>query len=422
MEDIEQRALDRAMVRRGEIPVPMAGQRALPTPPVPPPSARFREAAASTSADGMREGIAGLDRAVRGVGQVVGEVLDVRNIGREIGAAVQGVEPVLVEEAITRGALRPLTPQELAATDGPDEREHFSWDGKLYARRFTDPETGETVDVTTPDTAFGRLSRLGRWMGASMAVDADIAGPAAAARALRGERRAAGSVRSGVGPEDASPLSTIERGGEAFVSAPGTGPVFGVVSADLAASAGIRQGEILLPRGWHNALTGNGKGLDHIEQQRGSGLLDKLTDASGRPYRSYAEVARDVLASPDEVLLQAARRSLIFVGGAPPTPPARGRPTKPTVIVAAEWNEAAQGYEIITMIPYEERRLRALVERGDAVKVWPPPRTTANAGAGDPPSLTPATPSEADTPQGTRATSQTQETIAPRAPESNDGP
>jgi hypothetical protein len=449
MNDIEQRALERIMIRRGELPAPTEP----PVIDVVPRGAADRGTGALGGQPGgvdggqvqprvsgrtpqavtaRQQGAAPLEQSVTaGLGAVanaVGEAVNPAFIMDDLQGALQNVSPVLMSRAIEAGAVRPLASVADLVQDEqgrnllPDGTplvgsEHVVWRDQVYPRRFTDPTSGSTLDPSTQDVTdvaepglYQSAVRLGRLFSAIMPDP--LGGVSNVAATARGMTSGGRAMRTGAGG--------IERGGEKFVTLGAAGARFGRVDADLAGAAGIREGEILLPEGWHNPVTGAGKGLAHIEAQRGD-LLQRLHKADGTAYGSWAEVVRDVVAAPYEVLQQPARRTLLYVGSIPETPKSRGRPTKPTVIIATEWNDAAQGYEIVTIVPYTERRLAQLTQSGDVKKVWPPSRTTANADAGDPPPLTPAAQSEASTPQGTRATGQTSSTLAPRAPENNDG-
>lgn len=130
-------------------------------------------------------------RAARAVGDAAAQAFSPQAVLDDMSAAFQGVDPARVERAIQAGALKPLR-----NIDGPQSEDDplpeqvpggtFGWRGKLYPRQFADPETGATLDVSTPDTISGRLSRLGRFLGATMYGDALGGAAAMGRRAVRG--------------------------------------------------------------------------------------------------------------------------------------------------------------------------------------------------------------------------------------------
>lgn len=408
-EDIETRALERLMVRRGEMPPPAVtiepaeGTR---EPLLPPPgsAALPPDAFGATGQRLIRALGAPFQEAAgaaRAVGALAGAAFNPVNMLDDLQGALQNVSPVLMNRAIEAGAVEPLgsVNDVVQQDDGSqflggtrlDPDQHVVWRGAVYPRRFIDPASGSTLDATVAETTdvtdvaepglVQAATRLGRLF---MAVLPDpLGGPGlVAATAREAVRPTIGmAARAGVGGAGraAAVGRYIRRGEIEYFARPDGSPDIGAITSEIGAQIGREAAPIRLPR---ERVLPDGRVLG--EQH----ILDVHPELAERGI-DVGEFVADVAANFDRIH-RGGGGALFLVKDA--------RPNRLAII---ELQPAPDGaaWEVVTAFegrPDFAARRELLWERGAQ--------------------------SRRSTPEGSGSRSgQSKPNVAPRAPENNDG-
>lgn len=439
-EDIETRALERLMVRRGEMPPPAVtiepaeGTR---EPLLPPPgsAALPPDAFGATGQRLIRALGAPFQEAAgaaRAVGALAGAAFNPVNMLDDLQGALQNVSPVLMNRAIEAGAVEPLgsVNDVVQQDDGSqflggtrlDPDQHVVWRGAVYPRRFIDPASGSTLDATVAETTdvtdvaepglVQAATRLGRLF---MAVLPDpLGGPGlVAATAREAVRPTIGmAARSGAGPTGRRGEAAIRSADEMveWWRAHAQGKPKGDLVPQVVFSVGDVGAPALAVLTRHAPSFADapprvfisGRVIKHADEQRSDQVSRLLPDLPRL-------VAEPQMVLPNPTRADPWDRPWLLIG--PPD----------DVAVVVEVRDTAFGIEVVNLIsPVEQTRVRKALDRArelgideSELRVARPEGRTAPSSSSAPEGasrglrLSDGRPGEAN--------------VAPRAPENNDG-